>query len=157
MWRKALCSWVVWAVAWACIPPAWAVLGDAPSLSGEAINLSLRAVRKGTASVESYTVVERDTGGTKIREYVAQSGPQAGKVFGLAWQGLTNPDLSALLGEYASEHRLTRQRMARTHGRRMLARSARVVVEQWGQMRNLQGRAYLPGRLPSGVTVDEIR
>ena len=33
----------------------------------------------------------------------------------------------------------------------------RVVVEKWGHMRNLQGRAYAPALLPPGVSSDEIR
>jgi hypothetical protein len=32
-----------------------------------------------------------------------------------------------------------------------------VVVEKWGHMRNLQGRAYAPALMPQGVSVDEIR
>jgi hypothetical protein len=32
-----------------------------------------------------------------------------------------------------------------------------VVVEKWGHMRNLQGRAYAPALIPQGVSVDEIK
>jgi hypothetical protein len=32
-----------------------------------------------------------------------------------------------------------------------------VVVERWGQVRNLQGRAYAPVLIPTGVNIDEIK
>jgi hypothetical protein len=32
-----------------------------------------------------------------------------------------------------------------------------VVVERWGHMRDLHGRAYLPALLPDGVTVDDLQ
>jgi len=32
-----------------------------------------------------------------------------------------------------------------------------VVVEKWGHMRNMQGRAYAPALIPKGVNVDEIK
>ena len=33
----------------------------------------------------------------------------------------------------------------------------RIVVEKWGHMRNLQGRAYVPALIPAGVSIDEIK
>jgi len=36
-------------------------------------------------------------------------------------------------------------------------RTDRVVVEKWGNMRNLQGRAYAPALIPPGVSIDEIK
>ena len=41
--------------------------------------------------------------------------------------------------------------------RRLYIRTDRVVVEKWGQMRALQGRAYLPAMIPPGVSLEEIK
>ena len=35
-------------------------------------------------------------------------------------------------------------------------RGQRVVVERWGHMRSLHGRAYDPALFPAGVKIDEI-
>jgi len=41
--------------------------------------------------------------------------------------------------------------------RHFVVRTDRVVVEKWGHVRNLQGRAYPPALIPLGVSVDEIK
>ena len=115
---------------------------------------SLSAVRRATTIRNGYTVHELASDSTTIREYVAPSGI----VFGIAWNGLVYPDLTPLLGPYFSEYREAARRTARKPGRRGLqVKTDRVVVEKWGHMRNLQGRAYAPALLPPGVSVDEIR
>jgi hypothetical protein len=46
----------------------------------------------------------------------------------------------------------------RQPGRRhVTVKTDSVVVEKWGHMRNLQGRAYAPALIPKGVNVDEIK
>ncbi|WP_239027905.1 DUF2844 domain-containing protein [Geomonas subterranea] len=91
---------------------------------------------------------------TTVREYVAPSGV----VFAVAWNGLVHPDLQVLLGNYHDDYRKGLSRNARQSGRRgARVTTERLVVETWGHMRNLQGRAYLPGLLPEGVSLDEIR
>jgi hypothetical protein len=35
--------------------------------------------------------------------------------------------------------------------------AAHVVVDRWGHMRDLHGRAWIPDLVPQGVTLDEIR
>ena len=68
------------------------------------------------------------------------------------------PDLTPLLGSYAGEYQEALGRTARKYGERHLqVKAAHVVVQKWGHMRNLQGRAYAPDLVPAGVTVDEIR
>jgi hypothetical protein len=71
---------------------------------------------------------------------------------------MAHPDLTTLLGSYAPEFQEARRKTVRKPGQKRLAvQSDRVVVETWGHMRNLQGRAYLPSLVPEGVTIDEIR
>jgi hypothetical protein len=115
---------------------------------------ALKAVRSATLTSSKYTVHEFQSGGTAIREYVSSSGV----VFGIAWNGLTHPDLTPLLGQYASEHKKAVKNSKRQPGRRHARiQSNNIVVEKWGHMRHLQGRAYVPALIPEEVSVDEIK
>lgn len=120
------------------------VKSDREALSAE---WSAITVRNG------YTVHEIESDSTTVREYVSPSGV----VFAIAWNGLVHPDLTHLLGSYASEYqRALKQTPRQPDRRRLRVKSDGVVVEKWGHMRNLQGRAYLPALIPPGVSVDEI-
>jgi len=115
---------------------------------------ALSAVRHAMTVRNGYTVQEIDSDSTIVREYVSPSGV----VFGIAWNGLVHPDLTQLLGSYAGEYEEALRQTPRKHGRRSLqVKTNRVVVEKWGHMRNLQGRAYAPDLIPPGVSVDEIK
>ena len=135
------------------VQQAQATLGE----SADSITLdrkALSAVRRATTVSNGYTVHEITSGSTAVREYVSPSGT----VFGIAWNGLMHPDLTQLLGTYAGEYEEALQKTPRQPGRKNLkVRTNRVVVEKWGHMRNLQGRAYVPDLIPPGVSVDEIR
>ena len=68
------------------------------------------------------------------------------------------PDLTQLIGAYSNEYHEAWRRIPHNRGRsRLDVKTNRVVVQQWGHMRNLRGRAYVPSLIPSGVSVDEIR
>jgi hypothetical protein len=102
----------------------------------------------------NYTVYQLEYDGTSVREYASPSGI----VFGIAWNGLVHPDLTPLLGTYASEYREALARTARKYGERHLeVKAAHVIVQKWGHMRNLQGRAYTADLIPAGVSIDEIK
>lgn len=115
---------------------------------------ALSAVRRGTTTRNGYTVQELVSDANVVREYISPSGT----VFAIAWNGLTHPDLLQLLGSYTDEYRQALRQTPRKQGRRQFrVKANRVVVEKWGHMRNLQGRAYVPALIPSGVNVDEIK
>jgi hypothetical protein len=115
---------------------------------------ALSAVQRGTAIQNGFTVQEMKSGSTTVREYISPSGV----VFGVAWNGLMRPDLTQLLGAYSNEYHEALRRIPHNRGRSHLdVKTNRVVVQQWGHMRNLRGRAYVPSLIPSGVSVDEIR
>jgi hypothetical protein len=102
----------------------------------------------------NYTVYQLEYDGTSVREYASPSGI----VFGIAWNGSVNPNLTPLLGSYAGEYQDALGRTVRKHGERHLrVESDHVVVEKWGHMRNLKGRTYAPDLIPKGVTINEIR
>jgi len=133
---------------------AQAVLGESVD-SVTTDQKALSAARGAATTVHnSYTVQEVTSDATTVREYVASSGI----VFGIAWQGRTHPDLTLLLGSYNSEYQEALRKTPRHPGRRHLqVKTDRVVVEKWGHMRKLQGRAYVPALIPSGVSLDEIK
>ena len=115
---------------------------------------ALNAVHRATTPLTGYTVVEVVSDATTVREYISPSGV----VFGIAWNGYVRPDLMQLLGSYWGEYSAARQKAARGvgHTRQQLA-TDNIVVENWGHMRNLQGRAYVPRLVPAGVCIDEIK
>jgi hypothetical protein len=135
------------------VPSASAVLGK-PATSITADEESLGGGRIAKSAGNGYEIQEIVTDATTVREYVSAEGI----VFALAWNGLVHPDLSHLLGTYAAEYEQALKKTARKPGSRSLqVKAPRVVVEKWGHMRNLQGRAYAPDLMPSGVPIDEIR
>ncbi len=141
------------AVLFATARQVQATLGESvDSISSDGKVLS--AVQRSATVRNGYTVHEIDSESTAVREYVSASGV----VFGIAWRGLIHPDLKQLLGAYATEYQEALLRTPRIRGSRSLRVKTRgVVVEKWGHMRNLQGRAYTPSLLPPGVSVDEIK
>jgi hypothetical protein len=114
----------------------------------------LSAAQRGTKVHNGFTVQEIQSGSSTVREYVSPSGI----VFGVAWNGLMRPDLTQLLGFYSNEYHEALHRIPHNRGRsRLDVKTNRVIVQQWGHMRNLQGRAYVPSLIPQGVSIDEIR
>jgi hypothetical protein len=134
-------------------PIAHAALGgSADSIASD--QKALSALRRAPVVRNGFTIQTVESDSTSVREYVSPSGV----VFGIAWNGMVHPDLTQLLGSYTSEYQDALPRAA--HGpdrRRLQLRTDRIVVEKWGHMRNLQGRAYAPALVPLGVSIDEIK
>ena len=156
MRRKAcilLAGLVLMPATLAVVQQAGATLGgSADSVSTD--RKALSAVRGATTVQPGYTVQEITSDATKVREYVSPGGI----VFAIAWNGLMHPDLTTLLGSYVAEYKQALENTPRQMGmRRSEVRGSRVVVEKWGHMRNLQGRAYIPALIPPGVNLDEIK
>jgi hypothetical protein len=115
---------------------------------------ALSAMRRTAKTSTTYTIHEIRTETLTVREYVSPSGV----VFGIAWNGLTHPDLTPLLGAHNDEYQKALSHARRQPGRRHVqVKTDGVVVEKWGHMRKLQGRAYAPALIPQGVSVDEIK
>ena len=133
-------------------PRARATLGEgADSIANDGKALS--AAKSATTTRAKYQIQVLTSDANVVREYLTPSGI----VFAVAWNGLVHPDLTTLLGSYAEEYRHAKQQLPRRHGQKsMRVQGDQVVVETWGHMRNLQGRAYLPAMIPAGVDVNEI-
>ncbi len=132
---------------------AHAALGE-PAESVVSDRKSLAAAQGATTVHSGYTIQEVTSEAVSVREYISPSGI----VFGIAWNGLIHPNLTPLLGSYSGEYEEALKHTPRQRGRRSSTiKGSRVVVEKWGHMRNLQGRAYAPALMPPGVSVDEIK
>lgn len=114
----------------------------------------LSAKKKAIQTFSAYTIHEIKSETITIRQYISPSDV----VFGIAWTGMTHPDLTELLGAYAGEYAKTAQKMKRQRGRRFFRAAAdNLVVEKWGHQRRMCGRAYVPALIPDGVHADEIQ
>jgi hypothetical protein len=115
---------------------------------------ALSAPKGGATTHGGYSMHLLESSSNVVREYVSPSGV----VFGIAWDGLTHPDLTTLLSSYAPEYRQAAAERSSSPSRsHREVRTPRVVVETWGHMRSLHGRAYAPALVPEGVSVDEIK
>ena len=155
MKRKGLVMWIFLALLTVALASgsALAALGGSVD-SVESDRTAFAAVTHGETPGAAFTVHEFAYNGTTVREYVS---PQ-GMVFAIAWNGNRSPDLTTLLGSYANEYENARQNTPHQPGvRHSSITSDNVVVQRWGQLHNLQGRAYAPALIPAGVTVNEIK
>lgn len=109
-----------------------------------------------TTSKQLYTVHEMHTANNvTVREFVSPEG----KVFGVAWEGASRPDMKQLLGAYFDQYSQEVQRQgAKRVGRGpLLIQQPGFVMQMSGHMRALTGRAYIPQLVPAGIQIEELR
>ncbi|MGH8800877.1 MAG: DUF2844 domain-containing protein [Casimicrobiaceae bacterium] len=87
-----------------------------------------------------------------VREYVAPSGV----VFGIAWQGPSQPDLRQLLGPYYQQY-IDALAQRRTRRAPVTVALPGLVVQAGGHMRAFVGKAWLPPEMPPGVVSGDIQ
>lgn len=141
------------------IPHAQATLGE----SETSITQDQKAIpgaRRSMVSRSHYSRHELNSEANTIRQYTNSDGV----VFAITWSGISAPDLTPLLGNYAKEFRQSlrlkqsRPRHEGHEGRRSqrIHRGKRVVVERYGHMRAMRGIAYVPTLVPETVNVHEL-
>ncbi len=146
------CRAALAAAALATVTHASAGLGErAESIAADRTALGARPL--GTVARPGYAIERMESAAHEIREFVSP----AGVVFGVAWDGVSHPDLSKVLASYAPEVQQAAAKPGASGRRRRVIRTARVVVETWGHMRSLHGRAWVPALLPRGVSADAVR
>ena len=127
--------------------------GDVTSVESD------RAKMEASAQVTSkqlYAIHEMHApNGVVVREFVSP----AGKVFGVAWQGPTRPDLRQVLGTYFDAFtKAVQTQKVRTVGRApLLIQQPGFVLQMGGHPRAFVGRAYVPQMVPTGVQAEELR
>ena len=127
-----------------------ASLGGSES-SVRADRLTLRAQKQRVIKKEEYSIHEMTLPGRVIREYVLSNGT----VFGITWRGISQPDLSVLLGSYFDEYEKEYSKTKLKKGSPLLLRSQNLVVQKSGHMRDVRGKAYIPSLLPQGFSAAE--
>jgi hypothetical protein len=90
--------------------------------------------------------------GTLVREFVGADG----KVFAVAWSGLTPPNLRQMLGRFFDPFVAAAGAGRKDHSH-LQVRTGDLVVQSGGHMRAFAGRAYLPQSVPNGVDLGEVR
>lgn len=109
---------------------------------------------KDVDATKPYSIQEIESGGVTLKEYVTADGV----VFAVTWRGLSNPNLSQLLGTYYSDYRAEKARVPRQKGMRLEnIRTSQVVVKRAGHMRDLQGQAYDVRLFPEGFTTGDLK
>ena len=123
--------------------------GDAASIQDDQAHMKAqRQIKQATG----YNVHEmKAENGTVVREFVSPEG----KVFGVSFAGPARPDLKQLLGAYYNEYEQNAPSRRTFHP--VTIQTPNMVVQFGGHMRALTGRVYVPGMVPQGVRIEEIR
>jgi Protein of unknown function (DUF2844) len=130
---------------------ASATLGE-PETTVQTDVAKAHASIKSSQDREGYRVHEIELpSGTVMREFVAPSG----KVFAVAWQGPTRPDLRQALGQYFDSY-VSAPRSKFADRRHVQIQQGDLIVQSSGHMRALTGRAYLVSAIPSGVNLGDL-
>jgi hypothetical protein len=150
-WAAASVTLIVLALP---VPASASLGGDVSSVQTDQVRVQGAMMR--VTSRDTFTIHEmRAATGTTIREYVSPSG----KVFGVAWDGPTLPDLRQVLGAYFAPY----LQAAQDAQKKRVGRGPRriegptFVVEQSGHPRAFVGRAYVPQIVPAGVGPEAVR
>jgi Protein of unknown function (DUF2844) len=134
-------------------PALGALGGDVTSVESDRAKMeaSLR-----TTSKQLYTIHEiQAPNNVVVREFVSP----AGKVFGVAWQGPSRPDMRQLLGAYFDQfNEAAKNQQAQRVGRGpLIIQQPGFVLQMGGHARSFSGRAYIPQMVPAGVQIEELR
>jgi hypothetical protein len=130
--------------------PAWAALGQ----SHESVKFDMEMMKgqRATRELAGYSVEEiTRPDGAILREFVS---PQ-GQIFGIAWQGMTMPNLKQLLGPSADAFQKATE--APRHRGPLSVHVGQLVVETGGHMRAFRARAIRLDLLPSGISEDVVQ
>ena len=132
--------------------PAFAALGgDVASVQADQAHINASHY---VSQTNGYAVHElHSPTGSVVREFVSSSG----KVFAIAWQAPSPPDLRQLLGPYFDEFQKAAALNHKPGRAPLVVQHSGLVVQLGGHLRSFTGRAYLPDQLPSGMQTEEIR
>jgi hypothetical protein len=104
-----------------------------------------------SASINYSTQQMQDDVGNTITEYMTTNGI----VFALTWRGLFKPDLNRLLGSYFKTY-LAVEGKSSVRQTQIVNQDAVVVVSE-GHLRNFHGHAYIPGLVPVGFSLGDLK
>jgi hypothetical protein len=134
--------------------PAWAALGG-DKVSILADQGQMQGERK-QITVDAYAVQEiHADNGTVVREYQGADG----NVFAVAWHGPFMPDMRQILGNYFTQYAQAREAQKGMRGGRhpIMINQPGLVVQIGGHPGWFIGKAYIPGKVPEGLKVEDIQ
>ena len=136
-----------------CVAAARAGLGeDAAGVIADARALR-GAVQSQSTGLFDVHQISTD-GGLRVREYADRSGV----IFAVSWSGPVQPDLQLLLqGSFAEYNQVRASQIRPGLHRSLRIASPDLVVETGGHLRAYSGRAYLPARIPAGMSAADVR
>ena len=102
-----------------------------------------------------YTLHELQSAtGTTVREYESSSG----MVFAVARNGPFPPNLKQLLGSQFEQYQEAMKNLSGHHGHGPITiQLPNLVVQLAGHMGHYSGRAYIPDKVPAGMSLESIR
>ena len=124
-----------------------------PGPSFERQDTHLNQTQREAQDRRPYFVHEALIQGNRVREYSLPHG----LIFAVTWRGIAQPDLTALLGSYFQEFKIAARKSENES--RLTPRpltSPHLVVERYGHMRDVRGRAYLAKWMPQGLSPEEL-
>ena len=137
-----------------CLPaPAIAYLGgDADSVSTDRAALTGQLSTTSTPQYDQHDLPLPS--GTVVHEYASR----AGQIFAISWQGPQPPDLSQLLGSYLLRFTNAANTAQAQPGLQRQLNSVQpdFVVQSTAHLRSFRGKAFLPGLVPEGVSVERL-
>ncbi len=130
---------------------ARAELGGTPaSVQMDAQARSTAVTVEHAANFDRHQITQAD--GSVVREYVSPKGT----VFAVTWSGRTTPDLKALLGAHYAAYTAAASKQRPSH-HVLTVDTPELVVTIVRYQHNGSGSASLPGEVPAGVAVGELR
>jgi hypothetical protein len=126
--------------------------GDTASVQADATRMQARVQSSRRPGYMLHEI--QSATGTTVREYVSP----AGTVFAVAWKGPYAPNLQQLLGSQFEQYQqaMKTPNGHATHGP-VTIRLPNLVVRLSGHMGDYSGRAYIPDKVPAGVSLESIR
>jgi hypothetical protein len=90
-----------------------------------------------------------------VREYIDLSG----HVFCVTWRGMAAPDLQQLFGDHYQAYLDAEKSTPTPKGRapKTTNTSTGLRVVKFGHMRDVMGKACIPGQMPAGVDVGNLQ
>jgi hypothetical protein len=137
--------------------PCLAALGaHRDDLETERVRLKISSQNQVTSesTQRPYSVITMKTPSTTITQFANAQG----KIFAVKWRGMTNPDLTVLLGDHLAEYQSIRENTPRAMGRRpfMKVQGSNFTVKHFGHMGDMQGLAYESLLVPAGVDPEAL-
>ena len=134
---------------------ALATLGEAES----SVVQNLQAFHAASDTISTMTqgqelkVHQMQVQANTIKQYADSDGT----IFAVTWKGPSMPPLSVLMGRYFPEYNLALAANIKVRGNRHLnITTPSLQVMQQGPLMHLHGVAYLLGKVPAGVEVENL-